>query len=108
VTPEKETPTGKELVEGEPDRWPVKEAYRLTGSPPAISEVYFVGDGEGMPDEPQWYETQTYYPASHPALLSKEEAQMLITSTVPISERELKEWRQLRDRLSDWAEEREQ
>jgi hypothetical protein len=52
------------------DRWPVKEVYRLTGSPPAISEVYFVGDGGGMPDEPQWYETATYYPASHPAVLA--------------------------------------
>jgi hypothetical protein len=97
---QEETLTGKELVEGEQDRWPVLNTWRYNDG----ENIFVCAPGHITEPTPGRTEAQAYYPASHPLLLSDDEARMVMTSTVPISERELREWQALRDRLSSWAE----
>lgn len=48
---------------GEGEDWPPDDMYRLTGMPEGMGEVYRVDGGEGMPDDPDRYETRRYIPA---------------------------------------------
>jgi hypothetical protein len=98
---QEETLTGKELVEGEQDRWPLIWMSRKTGIS-FLTACLRRTNAEAIGDE-----IERYYPASHPAVLSKAEARLLGDPHAPRDPEQRAMVRRARARLSAWAEEGE-
>lgn len=96
---QEETLPGKELEEGErattrslledrgiikpeqvEDRWPLLDTWRFSDG----GTIFLSAPGHRVEPEAGRTEAETYYPASHPAVLSKEEAGAIAQGASPL------------------------
>lgn len=91
------------------DHWPVLMVLRHRHSDePGEPITWDLIDEEEAPEfrDPAWpdFAVETYHPESAPNVLTPDEARLLVTSKVPMSEAEMREWHTLQERLRNHLE----
>lgn len=82
-----------------PEGWPVVWHFRNKGDGTSAGFTY---DGS-VAKSNLFYDVETYYPQSHPALLSPDEARLLYVSPAILTDEEMRRRERLTDRLQNFA-----
>lgn len=106
--PVEETLTGKELVEGEQERWPVVRIHRDKNASEGFGYMLTQpGAPASLPTEGDpSFVSSDYYPADSPNVLTQQEARLLVKARDDdeLNVAEFVEAGELCNRLSAWAE----